>query len=71
MALNIYQYYAEQSDGFRYSYSTNPDLSDGWTKDGVVFKVPSTHANGRVPVYQYHYDQNKTYGGWRYLYSVD
>jgi hypothetical protein len=68
--INIYRYHTTQSDGWRYNYSTNPLLSDGWIYDGLVFRVPHQELDGVVPVFQFHCDQSKTYGGWRYLYST-
>jgi hypothetical protein len=67
---NIYRYHAVQKDGWRFNFSTNPNLGEGWIYDGLAFKVPNQSAYGAVPVYQFHFDQKHTYGGWRFLYST-
>lgn len=37
----VYRYHAPQTDGLRYAFSTDPGLSSGWTKNGIVFQVPN------------------------------
>lgn len=37
---NIYRYHAEQKDGWRFNFSTNPSLGLGWVYDGVAFRTP-------------------------------
>ena len=70
----VYQYYAQQPDGgYRYFYSTDPDVEAGWTlenyNDGVAFKAFKDKEKGTVPVYQYYVKQPE--GGVRYFYSTD
>ena len=64
----IHRYHAQQSDGYRFTFSSNPNLGQGWTYDGIAFKVPII---GNVRVHQFHYDQSSTYGGWRFHFSKD
>ena len=40
----------------------NPE-NDGWTYDGVAFKVFPHQVNGTVPIYQYYCIQSD---GWRF-----
>jgi hypothetical protein len=69
--IPVYQYHAVQKDGWRFHYSTNPLVGQGWTFDHEVFKTPLPDTTNSVAVYQYHYDQSKTYGGWRFNYSLN
>lgn len=66
----IYRYHCEQENGWRFFYSNRSDVQSGWTYDGVAFRVPLHGANGVSPVYQYHYDQSNTYGGWRFNFTT-
>lgn len=67
----IYRYHCPQKDGSRFFYSNSNAVGEGWTLDGPCFKAPLQTMDEAVPVYQYHYDQSKTYGGWRFLFSTD
>lgn len=69
MTTPIYRYHAVQKDGWRFNFSTNPMLGQGWIFDGVAFHVPNAGTHGAVPLYQFHYDQSKTYGGWRFNFN--
>lgn len=45
-------------------------LGEGWEFDGIAFHVPdNTHPNA-VPLYQFHYNQKDTYGGWRFNFNT-
>lgn len=66
----VYRYHALQSDGWRFNFSTNPNLSDGWILDGIAFYAANDTDPNTVPVYQFHYDQSKTFGGWRFLFGT-
>jgi hypothetical protein len=52
-------------------YSNIAKDHNGWSIDGVSFKAPLHGIANTVPVFEYHYDQSKTYGGWRFLYSTN
>ncbi|MEM7726474.1 MAG: hypothetical protein AAF208_08895 [Cyanobacteria bacterium P01_A01_bin.45] len=73
-ALPVYQYYAQQPDnGYRYFYSTDKNVEQGWTlddnyNDAIAFYAFKYHFPGTVPVYQYYYQQKD---GIRYFYSTD
>lgn len=45
-------------------------VGQGWIFDGVAFHVPQYQQIQTTPLYQFHYDQNKTYGGWRFTYDT-
>lgn len=68
--LPIYRYHAEQKDGWRYLYSPNPDVGQGWNRDGIAFYSPVCSTK-QVPVYQMHIDQSSTYGGWQFMFCLD
>lgn len=57
MSAPVYRYHAPQSDGWRFHYSLNPELGEGWIYDGIAFNVPVDHYDA-VPIYQFHYDQS-------------
>jgi hypothetical protein len=67
----VYRYHAVQSDGWRFTFSKNPLLGEGWTHDGIAFFSATDENPNAVPIYQFHYDQSKTYGGWRFLFSTN
>jgi hypothetical protein len=71
MSVPIYRYHAEQSDGWRFLYSTNSNFGQGWTYDGIAFYAPTQDDPWAIPIYQFHYDQNATYGGLRFHFSTD
>lgn len=68
MTQPIYRYHAVQKDGWRFNFSTNSLLGQGWIFDGVAFIVPLKNDKYPeiVPINQFHYDQKKTYGGYRF-----
>ncbi|MEM7552950.1 MAG: hypothetical protein AAF378_02430 [Cyanobacteria bacterium P01_A01_bin.84] len=74
-ARPVYQYYAQQPDqGYRYFYSLDKDVKEGWTLDenyneAIAFYAFKHKLPGTVPVYQYYYQQKE--GGVRYFYSTD
>lgn len=68
--IPVYRYHAMQKDGCRFNFSANPMLGQGWTFDGVAFYVPDNNNPLAVPLYQFHYDQSKTYGGWRFNFNT-
>ena len=68
--IPIYRYHAVQSDGWRFHFSTNPQVGQGWTFDGVAFGAPVDSDSNGVPLFQFHYDQDATYGGWRFNYNT-
>jgi hypothetical protein len=47
------------------------NVGNGWSYDGLNFRTPRHGTNGAVPVFQYHFDQSQTYGGWRFLFSTN
>lgn len=59
----VYEYVASYPV-WRYQYSTNPDIQDGWKRTGIAFYAFGKGQPGVVPVYQYHAEDP-----WRYLYS--
>ena len=67
--IPIYRYHAVQSDGWRFLLSKNPAVGQGWTFDGVAFAAPVNTDPKGVPLFQFHYDQKATYGGWRFNYN--
>jgi len=66
----VYRYHAFQKDGTRFHFSTNPMLGEGWAFDGIAFHVPDNSDHYAVSLYQFHYDQNNTYGGWRFNFNT-
>ena len=72
MTTPIYRYHAVQKDksGWRFTFSPNPMLGEGWSFDGIAFHVPKQDNPNAVPLYQFHYDQKDTYGGWRFHFST-
>ena len=40
MSQPIYRYHAVQEDGWRFHFSTNSLLGQGWIFDGIAFHVP-------------------------------
>ena len=69
MTQNVYRYHAVQKHGWRFNFSTNPSLGYGWIYDGVAFRVPVNDPDC-VNIYEFHYDQSNTYGGWRNNFST-
>jgi len=65
MSVPVYRYHAEQSDGWRFHFSTNSLYGQGWIFDGIAFHAPDNSNHSAVPIYQFHIDQSSTYGGWR------
>lgn len=68
--LYVYRYHAVQQTkgGWKYFFTTDPFLSDGWTYDGPEFYALSNDYGTAVPVYRYYaYDSD----GYRYLYSTN
>jgi hypothetical protein len=59
----VYEYVATYPV-WRYQYSTNPDIQDGWERTGIAFYAFGEQQPGVVPIYQYHAEDP-----WRYLYS--
>ena len=47
----VYKYYAE--DPWRFLYSTDPDITSGWTRAGVSFYAFGQEQPDTVPVYRY------------------
>jgi hypothetical protein len=66
----VYRYHASQSDGWRFTFSTNPNLGDGWILDGIAFYAADETDPSAIPINQFHYDQSKTFGGWRFLFGT-
>ena len=64
----VYRYHILQSNGQRFTFSTNHNLGQGWTYDGIAFQVPIV---GDVSIHQFHYDQSSTYGGQRFHFCKD
>jgi C1A family cysteine protease len=58
----VYEY--RVTNPWRYQYSTNPDIKDGWVRTGVAFFAFGANQSGVVPVYQCHATHP-----WRYQYS--
>src|SRR5208337_2758582 len=71
-AVPIFQYHAPAAGGgWKYYYSASPNITSGWTLDGVVFFVfKDPGATDAIPVYQYH-AANADGSGERYCYSAD
>jgi len=73
----VYQYHADQRDGVRFNYDLSSELGQGWGFDKYSFSVVSGNVHELeemfpdllVPVYKYHFDQSKTFGGWKFLYT--
>jgi hypothetical protein len=66
MLVPVYQYHSE-TPFWRYLYSTDPNVGNGWANDGVAFHAYQNEEPGTVPIYQYHADSP----AWRYFYSSD
>ena len=47
------------------------NIKEGWTYDKIAFYTPSKDTIGAIPVYEYYFDQKKTYGGVRFNYSTN
>jgi C1A family cysteine protease len=60
----VYEYYA--TSPWRYQYSTNPDIQDGWQRNGISFFAFGSSQPEVVPVYQCHAESP-----WRFFYSTD
>jgi len=68
----IWQYHAVQAngDGWRFMFSQNPNVGQGWTRDGIAWYAFATPDGGGVPIYQYHAVQADG-DGWRFTYSLN
>lgn len=62
----VYQYYAKDPV-FRYKYSVQPDVKEGWAKDGTAFFAFGKRQPGVVPVYEYYAEKPK----YRFRYSTN
>ena len=49
----IYQYHAAQNDGWRFRFSMNPFLAEGWSYDGPVFWALRHPEPGAIPIYEH------------------
>jgi hypothetical protein len=59
--MPIYQYHAE--DPWRYQYSKDPDIKEGWTKGEVAFYAYTFEHSDALPIHQY-----SARNPWRYQY---
>src|SRR5208337_292140 len=69
-AVPIFQYHAPAAGGgWKYYYSASPNITSGWTLDGICFwAYPSSFAPpGSVPVYEY---QATDSSGQRFYYTT-
>lgn len=67
----IWQYHAVQTngDGWRFMFSQDPNVGQGWTRDGITWYAFAT-PDGGVPIYSYHAVQTDG-DGWRFTYSLN
>ncbi|HEY9659096.1 MAG TPA: hypothetical protein V6C65_11635, partial [Allocoleopsis sp.] len=64
--IPVYQYHA-QTPVWRYFYTTDPDVQQGWKRDGIAFYAFADASTGATEVSRYYAaDRNP----WRYLYST-
>jgi hypothetical protein len=70
MSIPIYRYHAPQKNGWRFTFSPKPMLGEGWIFDGVAFQVPKEDNPDAVPLYQFHYDQKKSFRGYRFHFNT-
>ncbi|HEY9658121.1 MAG TPA: hypothetical protein V6C65_06690 [Allocoleopsis sp.] len=62
----VYEYYAANATGYRYQYSTSPDIRDGWVRKGIAFYAFAQSQAGTKAVEQYYAPEP-----WRYQYVID
>jgi hypothetical protein len=60
----VYEYYAIDLEGWRFQYSTSPDVEDNWTRNGIQFFAFGREQEDAIPIYQYHQELP-----WRFRYS--
>lgn len=64
--IPIYQYHAENP--WRYFYTTDPDVKQGWVRDGIAFYAFATGVRGSASEVIRYYAADQT--PWRFLYSL-
>jgi hypothetical protein len=60
----VYEYYAIDIEGWRFHYSTSPDVHDHWMRNGIQFFAFGSEQEEALPVFQYHREFP-----WRFRYS--
>ena len=72
--IPIYRFQAAQNDnGYNSSMSRHDKPireGQGWGLQGVTFGAPLDSDPRAVPLFRFHLDQSKTYGGQRYNYCT-
>ncbi|MDY6940739.1 MAG: hypothetical protein SWY16_24155 [Cyanobacteriota bacterium] len=66
--IPVHQYHTVHQDGWRFFFSTNPNLGLGWIYDKVAFFAWETPNSAMIPVHQYHTAHSY---GWRFFLSTN